>query len=188
MRIFIALKPGKEFLESLLSGLSPLKEKYPHFRWIPKENLHVTLVFLGELDEGLVPQIKEATEASINCGEIDVLGGRLFTLPKRKPANVLALNFEKGGEEIAALSGEIKKSLKIYKIPADGSNNSGFLSHITLARKGKEPLELLKEDNSIFVHGVFSSLGVYQSVLLPHGACYNLLAAFPLASGAKINT
>ena len=179
MRLFIALEPGAEFLESLMQSLLPLKEKYPYFRWVPRENLHITLVFLGELDEGVLPQIKTAAEAASGCGEIAVTGGKLFTLPPRKDANVLALGFEKGGEEIASLAAGIKNSLRIHGITPGGTERGKFMSHITVARKGREPVRLLNEDTHIQVHGVFNAVKVYKSELLKTGARYTVLAAYP---------
>ena len=180
MRTFIALEGGREFLESLLKALSPLKEKYPYFRWVPKENLYITLAFLGELDEGLLPLVKEAAEGVAGRGKISVTGGNLFTLPPRGDANVLALGFERGGEEIALLSEKLKKNLETRGIGLGGTERKRFLPHITLARKGREPILVSKEDKAISVKGVFSSLGVYKSELLPQGARYTVLAAYPL--------
>ena len=181
MRTFIALEPGQEFLEKLLTSLLPLKEKYPHFRWIPKESLHITLAFLGELDEGLLPLVKESTETSLGAGEINALGTRLFTLPPRRDANVLALGFEKGGDEITSLSDKIKKNLKNRGITLGGTERKTFIPHLTVARKGREPLQLLKEEHVITVQGAFRFLGVYKSELLPQGPRYTALASYPLA-------
>ena len=181
MRTFVALEAGREFLESLLQALSPLKEKYPYFRWVPKENLHITLAFLGEIDEAFLPLVKEAAKGAADCGKISVTGGKLFTLPPRGDANVLALGFESGGEEIALLAEKLKENLEIRGIMRGGTERKRFLPHITLARKGRAPIRISKEDQAASVRGVFSSLGVYKSELLPQGARYTVLAAYPLS-------
>ena len=180
MRVFIALEPGEEFLKNLLRELIPLKEKYPQFRWVPKEMLHVTLIFLGELNEELLPMVKEAAEGALGSGDIIAMGNKLFTIPPRREANVLALNFSKGGEAIAHLSEKIKKNLELRGIQPGGTDRKNFLPHITVARKGREPLRLLNEDLTISVQGVFSSLAVCKSELLPQGARYTALASYPL--------
>jgi 2'-5' RNA ligase len=143
MRIFIALEPGDEFLESLIRFLLPIKDKYHRFRWVPKENLHITLAFLGELEERLLPLVNDSVDASLGSGKISVIGGKLFTLPHRGDANVLALGFLNGGEEIASLYGKIKKNLENQGIYPGGTERKNFLPHITVARKGREPLLLL---------------------------------------------
>ena len=183
MRTFIALEPNREFLEHLLRLLSTLKEKYPNFRWVPKENLHITLAFLGELEEGLLPLVKEAAKESSLAGDniaINVISGKLFTLPPGSNANVLALSFEKGGEEIASLASCVRKNLDICGIPLQGERKGRFLPHLTVARKGQALLHLLKEDEKLNARGVFDAIGVYKSELLPQGACYTILASYPL--------
>ena len=184
MRIFIALKSNEEFLENLLCPLLPLKEKYPHFRWVPRENLHITLAFLGELDDDLLPLVKEAAGAALGSGEIRVTGGKLFTLPPRRDANVLALGFDEGGKEISSLSEKIRESLKMRGIFPGGAEKNNFLPHITVARKGREPLRFMKDDSTISVQGVFNTVAVYQSELLPQGPRYTVLASYP--SGGKV--
>ena len=189
MRTFIALEPRKEFLEHLLLLLTPLKEKYPHFRWVPKENLHITLAFLGELDKGFLPLVEEAAEESLlgrDSNAISVTSGKLFTLPPKSNANVLALSFEKGGEGIAALAACVRKNLEIRGIHLQGEMGSRFLPHrrflphLTVARKGKEPLFFYKEDEKLEVQGIFDNIVVYKSELLPQGACYTVLASYQL--------
>lgn len=180
MRLFIALEPGDEFLESLLSGLLPLKERYPHLRWVPKENLHVTLAFLGELGEELLPLVKEASQSAAGSGEIMAACEKLFTLPPRRDANILALGFRRGGEEIASLAAMVKKNLRAHSISSGGMEKGNFLPHITLARKGREPIWLLNETPAFSAHGVFRTIKVYQSELLSSGARYTALAAYSL--------
>ena len=176
MRVFIALEPGEEFLERLFIQILPLMEKYPHFRWVPKEKLHITLAFLGELDEGLLPTVIEAMETVVGSGEINAIGKRFFTLPPRREASVLALGFEKGGEEISSLAGIIIENLKHRGISLGGNERKGFIPHITVARKGKEALKLSEKEIEP-VQGLFSRLGVYKSELLPQGPRYTILAS-----------
>ena len=180
MRIFIALEAGGDFPESLVQGLLPLKNKYPQFRWIPKENLHVTLVFLGEVDEKLLPLIKEAMEETAGRGSIKVTGGKLFSLPHNKNANVLALGFREGGAEIASLTAKIRDNLKVRNLLPVGEEKKNFLPHITVARKGREPLLFGEDGLEIPVQGVFAGLGLYKSELMPQGARYTALASYPL--------
>ena len=181
MRTFIALNPNEEFLDSLLRSLLPLKEKYPHLRWIQKENLHITLVFLGEIDKEQLPLVKTAAEAALGSGEINAMGSRLFTLPPRREANVLALGFEKGREEISSLAALIKERLKISGIFLGENERKGFIPHITVARKGREHIRLLEDELTVpVVQGKLNNLRVYKSDLLPQGPLYSVLASYVL--------
>ena len=184
MRFFIALEPGRDLLESVLKNTALLREKYPGFRWMPPENLHITLAFLGETDAGLLPQIKQAAETAVKFsgqGVIHAGGGKLFTLPRGKTANVLALGFESGKERIASLAGNIRKNLEIRGIIIKGKDRN-FTPHITLARKGRTVPRPGNEDSCISFRGDIMSLGVYESRLSAGGAEYMQLAVYPLDS------
>ena len=176
MRTFIALEPSIDFQESLSKNLLSLKERYPHFRWMPKENLHITLVFLGEIDEKNLPAVFEAVEKACGLKEIHAVSGEIFTLPKGRPPNVMALGFSKGGEEISLLAEKIEKNLESCGV-LTGKRKS-FLPHITLARKKTEMR--LKEAHSIIVKGVFGKVNVYESTLYSQGARYTVLKSFQL--------
>lgn len=175
MRIFIALKPAEEFLERLQESTRVLREKYPNFRWIPKENLHITLVFLGEVDQTALLSLKEAVKTASEFREIHAAGGPYLFFPGRGSANALALGFNRGGDEITALSEELLKNLDKQGIHPGGTGKNGFSPHITLARKGKEPLRFMDNPPSISIEGLFNSLALYKSELYREGARYTIL-------------
>jgi 2'-5' RNA ligase len=183
MRIFIALEPDAEFLENLSHNIMPLKEKYPHLRWTPEENLHITLVFLGETDKRDMPLIFEAVKMA-SGHEIPAVSGKVFALPQKAP-NVLALGFGEGGEAISELASAIRKNLAVCGILSDRDRRKHFLPHITLARKGAE-LRFSKENCSIIAKGVFGKMNVYQSILASQGARYTVLASYLLGAGIEV--
>jgi 2'-5' RNA ligase len=182
MRIFIALEPDAEFLENLSHNIMPLKEKYPHLRWTPEENLHITLVFLGETDKRALPLIFEAVKMA-GGREIPAVSGKVIALPRKAP-NVLALGFSEGGEAIGELALAIEKNLAVCGILSNGDGGRRFLPHITLARKGAG-LRFNKENCSIIAKGVFGKVNVYQSILASQGARYTVLASYLLGAGIE---
>ncbi|MDR0313468.1 MAG: RNA 2',3'-cyclic phosphodiesterase [Treponema sp.] len=182
MRIFIALEPEADFLENLSQNIMPLKEKYPHLRWVPEENLHITLVFLGETDKDALHKIFEAVKKACGHKAIYAVSGKTFTLPRGKAPNVLALGFGEGGEAIGKLAAAIEKNLAVCGILSDKDRRKHFLPHITLARKGAE-MRVNKEDYSIIAKGVFRKVNVYESTLSSQGAIYTVLGSFPLGAG-----
>ena len=189
MRIFIALEPDRVFLESLLTCIEPLKQKYPGLRWVPVVNLHITLAFLGDTEPACLPLItaavKNAVDKHADSGIIQAAGDRLFTLPARKPANVLAMGFSRGGDRMAALARDIKMSLEAGGILLS-ERDRDFLPHLTLARKGKTPITIDKEDSSISTNGDIIKAVVFESVLKPRGAVYKELAVFRLGTVSSI--
>jgi 2'-5' RNA ligase len=180
MRAFIALELPEEFLTALREHLEPLREKYPRFRWTKEKNLHITLAFFGSLDEGELPLLKETAGNTARKGAPFFIGaGKLFTLPRRRPANALALGIGEGGDRIAALAA----GFETVTGPAEG-RRWPFTPHITLARRGAVPLALTPEERNTTVPagGTLKTLTVFKSELFREGPLYTPLAVYPLGN------
>ena len=179
MRVFVGLAPDNTFLENLFKNIAPLKEEFPEFRWLSEDTLHITLAFIGEIQAGILPQIIKASGIAAGCKKIPAVTGKLRTLPGGKSPNVLALEIDRGGNEIASLASGIACNLEAHGVVFDGNRNRKFLPHITIARRinGKIPAN---EIHLNVTKGVFGTVNVYESKLSKHGACYSALASFQL--------
>ncbi|MGH4024572.1 MAG: RNA 2',3'-cyclic phosphodiesterase [Pseudonocardiaceae bacterium] len=79
MRLFVALSPPAEAVDDLRAGTAALREMAPQLRWTPPEQWHLTLAFLGEVEEPV----------------LGALTNRLTRAAKRHPP--LALSLGGGG-------------------------------------------------------------------------------------------
>jgi RNA 2',3'-cyclic 3'-phosphodiesterase len=59
MRAFVAVIPSDEALAELAAAVAPLREAHPDLRWTPAAQWHLTLAFLGEVDEAVLPDLTE---------------------------------------------------------------------------------------------------------------------------------
>ena len=59
MRAFVALIPPARALAELDDAVAPLRAAHPDLRWTPREQWHLTLAFLGEVDEAVLPNLTE---------------------------------------------------------------------------------------------------------------------------------
>jgi RNA 2',3'-cyclic 3'-phosphodiesterase len=75
VRAFVALTPPAAVLSELAAAVAPLREACPELRWTPAGQWHLTLAFLGEIDEGVLPE----------------LGERLSRTARRHPPTTLVL-------------------------------------------------------------------------------------------------
>jgi 2'-5' RNA ligase len=189
MRTFIALPLPLELVSAINTQLQPLREIYQEFRWTREENLHITLIFLGELDDPGIGILNEAVNHAIQQKHpISIGTGRIFTLPQGRPANVLALGVEQGKEAIAGLAADVAKMLTklgkqknySFRIP----EKRIFVPHITLARRGSVPLKLSPEERTIplQIQGTLDTLTVFKSDLGRNGPVYTPLSVYPLLS------
>lgn len=186
MRVFVALALPDEFKAVLAAKTETLRHKHPDFRWTPDRNLHITLAFLGDIERvGLDFLAVTVEDIASGTNRISVRGSRLLTLPKMKPANVLALGFDRGCEKIAHFADRIEAKLeqaaadKWY--PFRTRERRPFTSHLTIARKGGNPIMLSpRELIPVQIETVFETVTVFQSELSREGAKYTALEEFRL--------
>jgi 2'-5' RNA ligase len=191
MRVFAALSPSPQFLDSLEETLVPLKTAHPEFRWLPRENLHITLAFLGEVDSfgiGLLERAVEQTAAPVK--PIAASTGKLVLFPQRPVANALALGIADGKERVASLAFFFEQNLfraaQAENYPFRPREKRAFTPHITVARKGRANLAIFPEEKNVpfRVEGVFESITVFQSELVKGGAVYTPLFEYRLSGQA----
>lgn len=57
MRTFVALIPPAAVLDELATAVAPVRAARPDLRWTPPTQWHLTLAFLGEIDERALPDL-----------------------------------------------------------------------------------------------------------------------------------
>ncbi len=146
-------------------------------RWVPAENVHLTLKFLGEVDEALVPKIEEALAAALARAEpfaLSLSGCGCF--PNARAPRVIWLGLAEGAEEAAALAAAVDEALEPLGF---GREKRPFKPHLTIGRV-KEP-----RDGAATAAQKITSLGDYaapasrleavalvKSTLTPEGSVY----------------
>lgn len=131
-RIFIAIN----LPESIKKFFLNYQEKLPDFpiKWTKRENMHITLTFIGYVKDENVPKICEAVKQAcaqhksfkINLNEI------CYGPPKKLPPRMI---WAKGKEskELIDLKTDLEKSLIKSEIGFI-EDNKNFHTHITLGR------------------------------------------------------
>ncbi|MBN2375750.1 MAG: RNA 2',3'-cyclic phosphodiesterase [Sedimentisphaerales bacterium] len=153
--------------------------------WVKPERIHLTLKFLGDVDETLVPEICSAvSEAAEHFGPIEIeLSGLGCFGPNNRPARVLWAGIVTGAEVLGELAGAIDMNLGLLDF---GQERRKFSPHLTLARikqpnAGKAVRNLLeKEAVEVIAGQTVSEITVFQSELTQSGPIYTSLAHVPL--------
>lgn len=57
MRLFVALTPPDEVIDELLAGTAVLRDMAPELRWTPPAQWHLTLAFLGAVQEKAIGEL-----------------------------------------------------------------------------------------------------------------------------------
>lgn len=103
------------------------------WRWISKDDLHLTLVFIGYLDQEKLPQVIEAGQKA--CQNIPTFVLKCLNIeygPNNNNARMIWLNIEKS-EILAQLKNNLEKALADRRINFNQEQRE-FHPHITLAR------------------------------------------------------
>jgi 2'-5' RNA ligase len=184
MRVFIAYTLSDSFKQSLMLETAAFRKNHPDFRWIPEQNLHITLAFLGDIDETGVPLLTEILEEKVPAiPKIKICTHEVFTLPRHGNANVLALGLSRGEEEIKMMAhyiaGRMEQFTNERRYSFRAMEKRPFNAHLTLARKGKAPIRLTQDElRPIPIESSIEKAVIFQSELTSKGAIYTPLKEF----------
>ena len=184
-RVFIAINlPG-----DIKKELFAYSEKWPELpaKWTEKDNLHITLEFLGALTDVEVGEVcvivKEVAERhssfSLNINKV------LYGPPKKMPPKMVWVEGGKS-EELSELREDLENSLteKVKFVP----ENRTFAPHITLARISAtefrfiEPEERPEINENFDLTFTVESIEVMESELKRGGPVYTVLESHELKS------
>ncbi|MCM8803779.1 MAG: RNA 2',3'-cyclic phosphodiesterase [Candidatus Omnitrophica bacterium] len=181
MRTFVGIdlpENIKENLKELIDRLKKIKEA----KVVKLENLHITLKFLGEVDEENIEKIKEKLKeccTEFDIFDVDIKGIGVF--PSEKSVRVLWVGLEDEGY-LKKLNIKIEEVMSKFGFEKE----KDFVGHITIARfKSLPNLNFIKEfcvKYKDFLFGKFKVNGfnLYESKLMPEGPIYKIIAKFQL--------
>lgn len=185
-RIFIAVN----LPEHIKKELYGYKNKWPELpcRWTKKDNLHITLSFLGYLsDEEMLTICDIARKVAKNHNPFSVkLNKIVFGPPKKAPPKMVWAEGEKS-KDLSALKNDLEKSVASSENAQFLQESRLFSPHITLARiqawqfrkiELEEKPEINEEINLNFE---VSSIDVMESELKKGGPEYIILESAPLS-------
>lgn len=183
MRTFIAIDLSPEIrtsLAGLLGRLAPLSREV---KWVGRDSMHLTLKFLGEIDETKAKSVEGLLESLIQKYEpmlLTLRGTGSFPPGSRTP-RVLWVGVQ-ASPSLTLLQEEIEAGSEGLGFARE---NRPFSPHLTLGRI-KSPAGLasvLQEfeqfQETAFGEMVAKHLTFFQSKLKPSGAEYSIIREFP---------
>jgi RNA 2',3'-cyclic 3'-phosphodiesterase len=134
MRLFVAISPPAAVLDELEALAAPLRTARQDLRWTSREAWHVTLAFLGQVDESaaarLLPRLERAARRHRSF-RLAFSGGGAFPVPAR--AKVLWSGLSGDREALARLAQSVAAGASRAGAPPPDQGR-GFQPHLTLAR------------------------------------------------------
>lgn len=179
MRVFVAIG----LPDAAADEIEQLQYDLPAGRVVPRENLHLTLSFLGDQEDEALEAAHDALSAirlpaiDIQMTGLDILGGNS---PNLICANALP------SPALIELAAKVRSALHGAGLMFERKK---FRPHVTLARLPKrvDPGDRVRLQQYITRHAGFApdafqanSFGLYQSRLHHAGAVYTELVQYPL--------
>ncbi len=179
-RLFVAI----DFPDAVNRRLAGLCGGVPGARWLPPEQLHLTLRFIGEVEGDAFADIAEALSA-IRAAPFTVRLAGVGHFPPRGQPRVLWAGVEDGAA-LADLNRQIESHLRGLGLEPDRRN---FAPHVTLARLKQVKLGRVRD--FLADHGDFTTESVaidefhlYSSTLGARGAVHVIEASYRLMDDA----
>ncbi|MGC8970096.1 MAG: RNA 2',3'-cyclic phosphodiesterase [Conexivisphaera sp.] len=149
---------------------------------VEEENLHLTLKFIGEVEEERLQRIREALRGVRYHRFTATLRG-LGAFPSPRNPRVIWIGVEEGERELRELRESVEEALRGL-VPRD---EEGFTAHLTIARvKGpaRGGTELFSEYGDYdFGRLTVSEFKLKRSVLTRTGPVYTDIEVYPLVEG-----
>ncbi len=165
----------------------PLRDAAPNGRWVHPSLWHLTLKFLGDVEDDLVPAIADLVgEVASRYEAFDVALGGTGMFPNPDRPRVLWIGLQEGAEILADLAQAIDEGLDGLGFEPD---EQGFEPHMTLARfreahEAGEVAGLVGPGEEVARFEV-DSVVLLKSVLRPRGPDYTVIEKLPLVPRPK---
>lgn len=138
IRTFIALDVER-FTRDRLAGLQDrLAGEGAAAKWVERENLHLTLLFLGEVDMREIPTVcREVEQAAAECGPFAMTLAGAGAFPSPRHPRVLIVHVTEGAEQIIELHDKIEH--RLLDLGSYRREDRPFKPHLTIGRvRGKQ--------------------------------------------------
>jgi 2'-5' RNA ligase len=184
IRTFIAVNLSsdtKEYLSSLMNNINIPESK---IKWVDKDNLHITIKFLGYLSQEKIELIKSELKeiTSQHKPFLIQLSSYIGVFPTYTMPRIIWIGIKEGINKLEELYNSIE--LNFFK-KGFLKEEKGFSSHITIGRVKfiKDKANFIQILKRIKIHNLsqeISSIDLMESELTPGGPIYKIAAKFAL--------
>jgi 2'-5' RNA ligase len=145
-------------------------------RWTPRNNLHLTVKFLGEVPEtAIATMAAELPLLARAAGPIRTLLRGVIAFPSSRRAEAIVTDVADADGHLEGLFRVFERLAAAHGVPAE---ERPYRPHVTLAR-ARQPFDARAWLSSPFPEGLeiaCPSLALYRSDRLEHGSVYTAIA------------
>jgi len=183
LRSFTAIRLPAEIQQAIAQSTSGLQRALPKplVRWVPVQNIHLTLKFFGDVSPANLEQLAEALQAeAAGHAAFPVSVGGLGAFPNPRRARILWIGLE-APAGLAALQRGLESAAARMGYEAE---NRPFSPHLTIGRVGQsvtaadlQKIRSALEGTAVGQLGTFQveAVSIFKSDLQPGGSVYTQL-------------
>ena len=189
MRVFVAVDVGDAVrrevtrVVSVMSSKLEAVKKPPKITWVKPAALHVTIRFIGEVEQVDAERLQSLLAPPIELDPFELQWRGVGTFPHKKNPRALWLGVIDGAAPLAAVEAEISK-----RLAGDQSveiEDKAFLPHLTIGRvkmagEGIDWPKLLQAVEVKRTTSLVDRVTLYRSQLSQFGPNYTGLVSAPL--------
>jgi RNA 2',3'-cyclic 3'-phosphodiesterase len=190
MRLFIGVELPDAVKKMAADQLDAVRQRVGRaapsasIRWVEPANLHITLWFIGEVDDTRAAAVRSALEPAFATRRFDLRLEGLGAFPPGGPPRVIWIGVRSGGEPLAALHAELGGRLARLGYEPEAR---AFSPHLTVARvkeigggEAKAVRAVLADHRVALDACAQPAVTLFRSRTSPKGARYESLLRVPL--------
>jgi RNA 2',3'-cyclic 3'-phosphodiesterase len=185
IRAFIAVEIDSASKQKISGLINDLKQTNADVRWASENQMHLTLKFLGNIEQGKISLISAAIKTITgHIREFDLSFSGIGAFPAINRPRLIWAGIDKGSNELRMIAGLIEKEMGILGFDKEGRD---YKAHLTLGRVGsqKKIKDLTKKmaelEFKFDPDTKVNKLVLFQSTLTPKGTIHTPLQKFPLS-------
>ena len=192
VRCFVAIElepPTASLLRDVAACVRDADPGWAGEKWVAQGNLHVTLKFMGDLPEAVLPLFAlDLAAATATTAVFDLQATGLSARPSARRCNLVWVDLADAGEHYAALSESVDDAAADYGVRRDQRPPR---AHVTLvrARRPKMLSAQAFEAGSLLLEHLAPVVSVVRATILTStltrsGPIYSQVATAPLLAAA----
>jgi len=187
VRTFVAVEISADLRKRVQRFLEELREGISGVTWVAPQNLHVTLKFLGDVEEARIDEVcRTVAEAVASCAPFDLQVRGVGAFPRIERPQTLWLGLAAGREQLVELYRPVNRLLHQLGFPREERQ---FAPHLTIGRIRDRSAEgaqlaarLRQHADRDFGSCRIDEAAIFSSVLGRGGPTYEALGHAPLAA------
>ena len=184
IRAFIAIELPEDLRREISSLQAKLRSTGADVKWVEPSNLHLTLKFLGLIEENQVSALTESLKSPVaGHSSFPMRLEGIGAFPRTTSPRVIWIGVSEGEEPLKKLAADVEGACSKLGFPPEERAFSGHLT-IGRVRSNDRLAALVKELQTVEFHSgapmTVDRLILFQSTLSPKGPTYTPLAEFPL--------